>query len=217
MKKSLFIGFYGYWVILTYLGIIAAGAGMCFAIGGNIKSAIVCLMLTGICDMFDGPVARHAKRDEREKSFGIQIDSLADIVGFGILPAVIGYAVYVNGPAQDSGSFEVAVTVLMMSIYVLAALTRLAYYNVTEAELQSKDEKRKFYEGLPVTTVAIIIPITYALCVYFAFPLAAVYNKLLMVIALAFVVRIKVPKLKLRYLVGFLPAWIAHRDIYFEV
>jgi CDP-diacylglycerol--serine O-phosphatidyltransferase len=202
VKRTPFIGFYGYWVILTYLGIISAGAGMFFAIGGNIKAAIVCLMLAGICDMFDGPVARHAKRNEREKSFGIQIDSLADIVNFGMLPSVIGYAVYTNSAAQSAGSFGIAVTVLIMSLYVLAALTRLAYFNVTEAELQSKDEKRKYYEGLPVTTVSIIIPIAYALCLYFAVPISVIYNKLLMVIALAFIVRIKVPKLKLRYMLA---------------
>jgi CDP-diacylglycerol--serine O-phosphatidyltransferase len=153
--------------------------------------------------MFDGPVARHAKRNDREKSFGIQIDSLADIVNFGMLPAVIGYAVHTDGAAQSPGSFGTALAVLTMSFYVLAALTRLAYYNVTEAELQSKDEKRRYYEGLPVTNVAIIIPIAYALCLYLAYPFSAVYNKLLLVIALAFVARIKVPKLKLRYLVGF--------------
>jgi CDP-diacylglycerol--serine O-phosphatidyltransferase len=73
---------------------------------------------------------------------------------------------------------------------------------VTEAELQSKDEKRRYYEGLPVTTVSIIIPIAYALCLYFALPISVIYNKLLVVIALAFIVRIKVPKLKLRYMLA---------------
>ncbi len=52
-----------------------------------------CLLLHfGLCDMFDGKIARTKERTERRKKcFGIQIDSLADIVCFGILPIVLGF------------------------------------------------------------------------------------------------------------------------------
>jgi CDP-diacylglycerol--serine O-phosphatidyltransferase len=203
VKKTPFIGFYGYWVILTYLGVISAAGGIYSAINGNIKFAVVCLMVTGTCDMLDGPIARLAKRNDREKSFGIQIDSLADIIGFGILPAVIGYAVYANRAAEDHDSFGIILTVIMTSVYILTALIRLAYFNVTESELQNRDKKREYYEGLPVTSVALIIPAVYSMCVFFGFPLSDVYNKLLILISLAFVLKIKIPRLKLRYLVGF--------------
>jgi CDP-diacylglycerol--serine O-phosphatidyltransferase len=203
LAKLPIIGFYGYWVILTYLGVISAIAGIYFAINGNIKFAVVCLMLSGICDMFDGPVARLAKRNDREKSFGVQIDSLADIVGFGILPAVIGYAIFVNHAPEIYDIFSTIFTVIIISAYVLAALIRLAHFNVVEMELQSKDKNRKYYEGLPVTSVAIIIPVAYLICVNFDFALSQVYNNLLILIAAAFVLKIKIPKLKLRYLVAF--------------
>lgn len=202
LKKSPIIGFYGYWVILTYLGVISAAAGIYSALGGNIKFAVVCLMASGIFDMFDGPVARLAKRTDREKSFGIQIDSLADIIGFGILPAVIGYAIFKNHVDGNYGQYGTVLIVIIISIYVLTALIRLAYFNVTEDEFQSRNEKRKYYEGLPVTSVALIIPLVYSICVYFDFHISEVYNKLLMLLSLAFVIKIRIPKIRLRYMIG---------------
>ena len=175
---------------------------MTFAMKGNIKFAVICLMFSGICDMFDGHVAKLAKRTDREKSFGIQIDSLADLVCFGALPATIGYAVFQNRAAKSYGSFGTAVVIIVISVYVLAALIRLAYFNVTETELTSKNEKRKYYEGLPVTSVALIIPVVYAICVCFNFPLSRIYNKMLVLISAAFVLKIKTPKLKLRYMIA---------------
>ncbi|MCI8511286.1 MAG: hypothetical protein HFE83_04735 [Lachnospiraceae bacterium] len=200
MKKLPILGFYGYWVILTYLSVIFAAAGIFSALNGDIKTAVICLMGSGVCDMFDGSVARLADRTEREKAFGIQIDSLADITGFGILPSVIGYAIFASQPASPG---HTAAPILGAAcLYILAALIRLAYYNVTEAELQSRDEKRQYYEGLPVTSAALIIPVVYYVCICCHFPISRIYNKLLLLLSLAFVLRLQVPKLKLRYLVG---------------
>ena len=69
MKKSPFIGYYGYWVILTYLSVVSAIVGIYFSFNGNIKEALICLMISGVCDMFDGTVARMAKRTDNEKKF----------------------------------------------------------------------------------------------------------------------------------------------------
>ena len=65
------IGVYDYTVILTYLGLISSVFGMTQAIHGDYKTAILCLALSGICDTFDGRIARTKKnRSEREKNFG---------------------------------------------------------------------------------------------------------------------------------------------------
>ena len=91
------IGYYNYTVILTYMSLISSVIGMFFAAGFGGMSphpeyAIICLMVSGLCDMFDGKVARTKKdRTECEKKFGIQIDSLCDAICFGVLPVVIGY------------------------------------------------------------------------------------------------------------------------------
>ena len=85
------IGYYNYSVILTYFGLCCAVFGMTMALRGDVRLALLCLMVCGICDMFDGTIARKCKRSEDAKSFGIQIDSLCDLVCFGVFPAILGY------------------------------------------------------------------------------------------------------------------------------
>ena len=82
------IGFYDYTVLLTYMGFISGMTGIVLAINGQIFPAIICLMFSGLCDMFDGRVARTKKRrTTEERHFGIQLDSLSDLVCFGVLPS----------------------------------------------------------------------------------------------------------------------------------
>ena len=84
------LGIYNYTVILTYLGMLSGFAGILFAFEGQLWAALGCLMFSGVCDMFDGKVASTKKeRTRSEKRFGIQIDSLSDLVCFGVLPSVI--------------------------------------------------------------------------------------------------------------------------------
>ena len=191
---QIIIGYYGYWVKLTYLGVISAVLGIQFALDGKISYALVCLMISGLCDTLDGRVARLKNRTDTEKSYGIQIDSLADILSFGILPVVIGYAAGPYSLALDYGSFGILINPIIISMYLLAALIRLAYFNVIEMDLLSKNEKSAYYEGLPVTSVALIIPIIYSICVYFHISLSPVYNFLLLILSVAFVLKIKIPK-----------------------
>ncbi len=144
------IGFYDYTVVLTYMSLLTAVGGMTFAFHQRLIPAILCLLLCGLFDMFDGKVARTKKnRTAEEKSFGIQIDSLSDIVAFGALPASIAISV-------SNGRWYVC---LASGLYVLAGLIRLAYFNVTEELRQSvTDECRKTYSGLPITAAALIFP-----------------------------------------------------------
>lgn len=180
------IGFYNYTVILTYLGVSAALVGMCFALNGSPSSAIVCLMLSGFCDLFDGSVAKTRKRTEQEKKFGVQIDSLADLVCFGALPAVIGFSLGLNR------WFEIA----LLALYTLAALIRLAYYNVTEDELQfGQNAQRTHYDGMPVTTASLLIPLIYTLRPLMGNGFRFVYLGGLVFIAAAFLAKVRIKKL----------------------
>ena len=148
-----FIGFYDYTVILTYLSLISGLLGMRFAYAGRLGAAICCLAVSGICDMFDGAVARSKKnRTADEKNFGIQLDSLCDVICFGVFPAVILFFSGVNTP------WGVAILIF----YSLCALIRLAFFNVLETKRQSvEDGCAKSYRGLPVTSSAMIFPFFY--------------------------------------------------------
>ena len=93
-----FIGVYDYTVILTYASLISSIFGMTQAIHGDYKTAILCLAFSGILDAFDGRVARTKKnRTDDEKAFGIQLDSLCDVICFGVFPALICYLLGVRG------------------------------------------------------------------------------------------------------------------------
>lgn len=183
------LGFYDYTVILTYLGVCSSVIGMCFAVCQEYTIAIICLLVSGLCDMFDGMVARTKKnRTEMEKKNGIQLDSLADVICFGAFPAVIGYCLGID----CKYSFLFCIT---GAVYVLCAIIRLAYFNVTEEERQkSTDGKRRFYQGLPVTTAALIFPLVFCFkgLLATAFPFA--YAIVLILTAVCFITNFKVKK-----------------------
>ena len=86
------IGFYDYTVILTYLSLISAIGGIALVTSDHPILAPFCLLFCGMCDMFDGRIARgYGSRTRKEKLFGIQIDSLCDMVSFGVAPVIIAY------------------------------------------------------------------------------------------------------------------------------
>ena len=92
-KKHPFIGFYHYGVVLTYLSVVSAIVGICFSVGGNKDNmpwvGVICLIISGLCDAFDGLVASTRKNRTREdKMFGGRIDSLSDLLAFGVAPAI---------------------------------------------------------------------------------------------------------------------------------
>ncbi len=154
MKEKKPLGYYDYTVVLTYIGMLCSFAAILFSINERYLDAVFFLMMAGVCDMFDGAVANTKDRTPPEKKFGIQIDSLSDLVGFGIMPAVFVYMI--SGKSIAGG--------VIAALYALTALIRLAYFNVNEEERQQQtDEKRKVIQGLPVTTIAILLPIVFCL------------------------------------------------------
>ena len=147
------LGFYDYTVVLTYVSLGISIFGITRALQGDFKIAIFCLALSGLCDMFDGKIARTKKnRTEDEKKFGIQIDSLCDVVCFGIFPIMICYCLGMKEP----------VGIIVLILYGVASVIRLAYFNVTEEKRQQESaEVRQYYQGLPITSMAIILPFLY--------------------------------------------------------
>lgn len=180
------IGYYNYTVWLTFIGMLSSVTGMGLAIQGKIIPAVICLMFSGFCDMFDGIVARTKKdRTDEEKRFGIQLDSLSDIVCFGVLPFVIGVCIGTREWWQ----------IAIMALFALAGLIRLAYFNVTEETRQKQtNEKRKHYLGVPITSSALTVPLLFCFrgLLDGAFPIA--YTLLLLVNGMLFVVPLQVKK-----------------------
>lgn len=182
----MFLGFYDYTVVLTYISLGISVFGITMALEGNFKMAIFCLALSGLCDMFDGKIARTKKnRTEDEKNFGIQIDSLCDVVCFGVFPVMICYCLGVNTPAG----------VASLIFYSIASVIRLAYFNVTEAKRQTEtEENRKYYQGLPITSMAIILPFLYLMRRYYMIHFLIVIHIAVIIVGLLFILNIKVKK-----------------------
>lgn len=180
-KKKRFIGFYDYTVILTYIGLSCTVVGMTQAIDGRFRIAIVCLALSGLCDMFDGKIARSKKgRTEDEKLFGMQIDSLCDVVCFGVYPAMICWLLGVRS----------IVGWILICFYCICSVIRLGYFNVLETKRQQpEDGANKCYHGLPITSMAIVLPLVFMLQIFIstAVFICALYLSLF-VVGLLFVV-----------------------------
>ena len=135
------IGFYDYTVVVTYISLISSIIGIFMAIEGRMQLAVFCLAFSGLCDMFDGKIARTKKnRTEDEKSFGIQI---------------------------ELGMCHVY-SILILAFYGVAGVIRLAYFNVMETRRQAEtSENRKYYQGLPITSMSVIMPLLFIVSLFF--------------------------------------------------
>ena len=181
--KKIFLGVYHPSVLLTYLGLSISLYGIFFS--KSLAFSLILLILAGLCDTFDGMVANAFQRNDLEKAFGVQIDSLSDLISFGVFPVQI----YL----QYFAKFGV-VSFLLSAVYLLTVVTRLAYFNVSDGE------KRDCFTGLAVTYASFFIPLYGLFSVYFSiekiFPGELLYA--LLAFFFVFNFRMKKPSLKIR-------------------
>ena len=172
-------------VIITYFGMISAIAGIVFAITlKNVNYAYACLMVAGVCDLFDGAVARRVKRNEEEKAFGVQLDSLVDVISFIALPI----AVFVASGLNSLWFMP------LFAVFAVSGIARLAYFNILTADSEAPI---KYYTGLPVTYSALIFPLINLLrYVIDGIWFIVIYAAAIFVVSLLGVLRISVIKPK---------------------
>ncbi|MBS2015626.1 MAG: CDP-alcohol phosphatidyltransferase family protein [Deltaproteobacteria bacterium] len=131
--------FCGMGAVLTSMSYVATGQR------GAIWTALVLLPLALVCDALDGTVARWRRKSS---PLGADLDSLADIVSFGVAPAALGFALGLRG-GWDTVS---------MCYFVACGISRLARYNVTASALSDESGKVKYYEGTPIpSSLAIVL------------------------------------------------------------
>ena len=106
--------------------------------------AFVLLPLALICDIFDGWVARKTRR---KSVLGADLHSLADIVSFGVAPAVLGFTMGLRG------GWDMA----LLIFFVVCGISRLARFNVTADELSSGTGKVTHFEGTPIPSSLLIV------------------------------------------------------------
>lgn len=177
-------------VIVTYLGVIFGMASMFFAFTKMafaeveyIRYSLILLMLSGICDMFDGKVARMCKRTEEEKQFGIQIDSLADTINFLAVPVVIMLSLGMTS----------LIDLIIYTLFVICGISRLAVFNCNA----NPNGPVEHFTGLPVTSTAIIYPLLGLLHGQISdVSFCNMYIIATLITGLLFITKMKVPKFK---------------------
>lgn len=146
------IGVYDYTVIITYFGAGCSLLGMYMAFAGNISLMFLCQGLALLSDFIDGSVARTKKnRTKEEKMFGVQIDSLCDVISFGVFPAIVFY----------NGGMKTAADIAIEAFFVLCCVCRLANYNVLAVYPEEKDGAD--FHGLPVPALTVTVPAIFML------------------------------------------------------
>lgn len=114
--------------------------------GRFLWTAFVLLPLALVCDVLDGYVARLSRT--RQSRLGADLDSLADVISFGVAPAVLGFTLGMRGGWD----------MLILTYFVVCGVSRLARFNVTaEALADSKTGKVKYFEGTPIPTSILIV------------------------------------------------------------
>jgi len=132
-------------------GVGALFSTMTYLQSGDLKHiCIACalLVLALIFDVFDGRVARWR---QMTSAMGRELDSLADIISFGVAPAVIAYALGMNGFFDR----------IVLAYFVACGVSRLARYNVTAEALSEGGDKVKYFEGTPIPTSLLIVVILF--------------------------------------------------------
>jgi CDP-diacylglycerol--serine O-phosphatidyltransferase len=172
--------------LLTYLSLASAIA----AIGvsgrpGALHLAAALLAASALLDTFDGRFARLFTRTPRQARAGHELDSLVDVVAFGVAPVVVLSAAAATGAGADGVTFWIA-----GFIYVLASVTRLGYFNV-------EDDANGFV-GLPMPALALVCSTAMLWS-----PPAAVLSGVLVLCAAAMVAPVPIPRPRLVGLAAF--------------
>ena len=176
----------GYWnksVYITYLGAFIAIGGLLLTFNtGNIDYSFIGMIIAAVCDMFDGKVARSIKnRTDKEKEFGVQIDSLADVICFITIPAI---TIYLCGLRE-------IYQIILLALYVVCGIIRLGYFNVA---MSDKDKAIKTYSGLPVPVSVPIFGLVWLIGKFISFNPTIIYSVLVPVVGFLHISKIKIKK-----------------------
>ena len=123
-------------------------AGMQYLVTNDDRWLLTALILLPVALVFDFADGRVARWRRRASLLGADLDSLADVISFGMAPAALGFAVGLRG----------ALDVLILLYFVVCGISRLARFNATADVLSDGSGKVKYFEGTPIpTSVALVL------------------------------------------------------------
>lgn len=114
---------------------------------GNIRDLLIGMALIPLAFVFDALDGRIARWRKVASTLGRELDSLSDVISFGVAPAALGYACGLQGGWDW----------LVLSYFVGCGVSRLARYNVTAEQLSGDEGKVRYFEGTPIPTSVVIV------------------------------------------------------------
>jgi len=171
----MFIGVYSLSVLFSYIAVILSFGACYFALNGNLKITLILYLFVGLIDVLDGKFASLFKRNEFEKKFGVQIDTVLDVFNYSAVPIVILYFL----------GFKRIIDIILYIVYVFCVTTRLAYFNTLS-------EENNIFYGVPSTMIVFGLPIM--LIMYTLSNSIWLFRLLLLGMSLSFIINIKIKK-----------------------
>jgi CDP-diacylglycerol---serine O-phosphatidyltransferase len=136
-------------------GTAAIFATMSYLVAAEIWRLYLAMALLAVALLFDIADGKIARRRGEHSPFGQELDSLADIVSFGVAPAALAYGLGMRG----------FLDAIVLVYFVACGISRLARYNVTAGDLADDSGKVKYFEGTPIPSSLILVAIL-AACAY---------------------------------------------------
>ena len=131
----------------AFCGTGAIFAAMRFLQEGGVRDLLVGMALIPLAFVFDALDGRIARWRKVSSTLGRELDSLADVISFGVAPAALAYACGLQGGWDW----------LILSGFVGCGVSRLARYNVTAETLADGGDKVKYFEGTPIPTSVVLV------------------------------------------------------------
>jgi CDP-diacylglycerol---serine O-phosphatidyltransferase len=133
-------------------GVIAIFAVMAYVETRDLRrllAAAALIPLALVFDVLDGRVARSRRK---HSAMGRELDSLADVISFGVAPAAIAYGVGMTGLWD----------VVILVYFVTCGVSRLARFNITAEQLSAGGDKVKYFEGTPIPSSLVLVAVVAA-------------------------------------------------------
>jgi CDP-diacylglycerol--serine O-phosphatidyltransferase len=135
-------------------GVASLFASMRFMANHDPRALIIAAALLPLALIFDVLDGRIARWRQRHSAMGRELDSLSDVISFGVAPAVLAFAVGMDGVWDQ----------IILIYFVACGVSRLARFNVTAVELASGSDKVAYFEGTPIpTSVALVLVMAVAI------------------------------------------------------
>ncbi|GAB1407716.1 CDP-alcohol phosphatidyltransferase family protein [Thermomonas brevis] len=131
----------------AFCGTGAIFAAMRFLQDGIVRDLLIGMALIPLAFVFDALDGRIARWRKVASTLGRELDSLADVISFGVAPAALGYACGLQGGWDW----------VVLSYFVGCGVSRLARYNVTAEQLSGDEGKVRHFEGTPIPTSTLIV------------------------------------------------------------